>query len=49
MPPKAAGMVTWDSLDQAAAYFSSTSYKELIPLRDKGANTRVFIVEGLAK
>ncbi len=48
-PPKAAGMGMWDSFDQAVGYFNSAAYKELIPLRDKGADTRVFIVEGLAK
>ena len=48
-PPKAAGIVAWDNLDQAVGYFNSPYFKNLIPLRDKAAKQRLFIVEGLAK
>ena len=48
-PPKAVNVIAWDSLDQATGYFSSPAFKELIPLRDKGANVRLFHVEGLPK
>jgi uncharacterized protein (DUF1330 family) len=47
-PPKDVALIAWDSLDQAIAYFGSPTFKELIPLRDKGANVRLFHVEGLA-
>ena len=48
-PPRAAGIVAWDNLDQAVGYFNSPYFKNLIPLRDKAAKQRLFIVEGLAK
>jgi uncharacterized protein (DUF1330 family) len=48
-PPKGIALIAWDSLDQAVGYFASPTFKELIPLRDKGAKVRLFHVEGLAK
>jgi uncharacterized protein (DUF1330 family) len=48
-PPKAAGMAVGANLDQAVGYFNSAYFKDLIPLRDKAAKQRLFIVEGLAK
>lgn len=48
-PPKAVNLIAWDNLDQAIAYFNSPPFKELIPLRDKGANVRLFQVEGVPK
>jgi uncharacterized protein (DUF1330 family) len=48
-PPKGVFIIAWDSLDKAAGYFSSPAFKDLIPLRDKGAKVRLFHVEGLAK
>lgn len=47
--PKAIALIAWDSLDQAVGYFNSPGFKELIPLRDKGAKVRLFHVEGLKK
>jgi uncharacterized protein (DUF1330 family) len=48
-PPKAVNLIAWDSLEQATGYFNSPTFKALIPLRDKGARVRVFLVEGLPK
>ncbi len=48
-PPKDIALIAWDSLDQAKAYFNSPTFKELIPLRDKGANVRLYHIEGLPK
>lgn len=48
-PPKVAGIGVRDNLDQAVGYFNSPYIKDLIPLRDKAAKQRLFLVEGLAK
>ena len=47
-PPKGIAVIAWDDLDKAVGYFASSNFKELIPLRDKGAKVRLFHVEGLA-
>jgi len=49
VPPKGIAVIAWDDLDKAVGYFNSPTFKELIPLRDKGAKVRLFHVEGLAK
>jgi uncharacterized protein (DUF1330 family) len=44
--PKRVGIIEWDSLEQAQAYFNSKAYKDLAPQRDKAIMTiRLFIVE----
>ena len=48
-PPKGVNLIAWDSLEQTTAFFSSSTFRALIPLRDKGAKVRVFQVEGLPK
>ena len=48
-PPKGIALIAWDDLDKAVEYFTSPTFKELIPLRDKGAKVRLFHVEGLEK
>ena len=48
-PPKAIALIAWESLDDATRYFNSPTFKDLIPLRDKGAKVRLFHVEGLKK
>jgi uncharacterized protein (DUF1330 family) len=48
-PPKAVFIIAWSSLDRAAGYFNSPTFKDLIPLRDKTAKVRLFHVEGLPK
>jgi uncharacterized protein (DUF1330 family) len=47
-PPKQIVVVQWDSLEKAQAYFESEAYKQLVPIRDKSANFRAFVIEGLA-
>jgi uncharacterized protein (DUF1330 family) len=46
-PPKArVAVIAWDSAEQAQAYRNSAAFKELMPLRDKLAKFRAFLVEG---
>jgi uncharacterized protein (DUF1330 family) len=46
-PPKSRVVIQqWDSLEQAQAYRNSATFKELLPLRDKLAKFRSFVVEG---
>jgi uncharacterized protein (DUF1330 family) len=46
-PPKPIVVIQWDSLEKAQAYFESEAYKQLIPVRDRSANFRAFVIEGL--
>jgi uncharacterized protein (DUF1330 family) len=46
-PPKQIVVIQWDSLEQARAYFESETYKQLVPIRDRSANFRAFVIEGL--
>ena len=47
-PPKSRiAILQWDSVEQAQAYRNSAAFKELLPLRDKLAKFRTFVVEGL--
>jgi len=39
-------VLEFPSLADAEAWYNSAAYKELIPLRQRAANTRLFIVEG---
>lgn len=41
-------IVAFDSADQAKKWAASPEYNALVPLRDKGADARIFIVEGAA-
>ena len=41
-------IITFESTDQAQKFASSPEYQALVPIRDKGADTRAFIVEGEA-
>jgi uncharacterized protein (DUF1330 family) len=46
-PPKSRVVIQqWDSLEQAQAYRNSAAFKELLPLREKLAKFRSFVVEG---
>lgn len=45
--PKRVAVLEWDSLEQAQAFYEFEAYKRLTPDRDKGANFRAFLVEGL--
>jgi uncharacterized protein (DUF1330 family) len=47
--PKAPVVVlAFESVEQARKWGSSPEYGALVPLRDKAADARIFIVEGLA-
>lgn len=46
-PPKQIAVIQWESLEKARAYFESDTYRQLVPVRDKSANFRAFVVEGL--
>jgi uncharacterized protein (DUF1330 family) len=39
-------VLTFESAEQARKWASSPEYTALVPLRDQGADTRAFIVEG---
>jgi uncharacterized protein (DUF1330 family) len=46
-PPKSRVVIQqWDSLEKAQAYRDSAAFKDLLPLRDKLAKFRSFVVEG---
>src|SRR5258707_9861005 len=39
-------VVAFDSLADAERWYGSAAYRDVIPLRQRSANTRLFIVEG---
>jgi uncharacterized protein (DUF1330 family) len=39
-------VVAFDSLEEAERWYSSTAYSTVIPLRQRSANSRLFIIEG---
>jgi len=44
--PKSAGIVEWDSLDDAVAFYKSKAWTDLAPQRDKAVKTeRRYVVE----
>jgi uncharacterized protein (DUF1330 family) len=47
-PPKARVVIQqWDSLEQYQAYRNSAAFKDLLPIREKVAKFRTFVVEGV--
>jgi uncharacterized protein (DUF1330 family) len=42
-------MIKFDSLAQARAWYNSTAYQAIIPIRHRSGNTRAYIVEGVAE
>ena len=47
-PPKSRVVIQqWDSVEKVQAYRNSTAFKDLLPLRDKLAKFRSFVVEGV--
>ena len=47
-PPKSRVVIQqWDSLEKIQAYRNSTAFKDLLPLRDKMAKFRSYVVEGV--
>ena len=47
-PPKRVVIIAWENEDKARAWYTSAAYKEIIPIRDKAAKFRGFIVEGVS-
>jgi uncharacterized protein (DUF1330 family) len=45
-PPKRIVVIQWESLEKAQAYFESDAYRKLVPIRDRSANFRAFVIEG---
>ena len=46
-PPKSRVVIQqWDSLEHAQAYRNSAAFKEILPIREKLAKFRSFVVEG---
>jgi uncharacterized protein (DUF1330 family) len=39
-PPKSVGIVEWDSVDDAVAFYKSKAWTDLAPQRDKAVNFR---------
>ncbi|MET0707788.1 MAG: DUF1330 domain-containing protein [Tardiphaga sp.] len=47
-PPKPrVALIAWESAEQAQAYRNSAAFKELLPIRDKLAKFRAFLIEGM--
>jgi uncharacterized protein (DUF1330 family) len=47
-PPKSRVVIQqWDSLEKFQAYRESVAFKDLLPLREKVAKFRTFVVEGV--
>jgi uncharacterized protein (DUF1330 family) len=47
-PPKSRVVIQqWGSLEQFQAYRNSAAYKDLLPIREKVAKFRTFVVEGV--
>ncbi len=45
-PPKKVGIVEWDSLDDAVAFYKSKAWTDLAPQREKAQKTiRRYVVE----
>jgi len=42
-------IIAFDSLEDANRWYGTPPYSDLIPLRQKSATTRVYIVDGLAQ
>jgi uncharacterized protein (DUF1330 family) len=49
-PPKSRVVIQqWDSLEKYQAYRNSAAFKDLLPMREKVAKWRTFVVEGVAQ
>jgi len=46
--PKRIVMLVFDSAEKARDWYDSPAYQAIKPIRDRSANTRIFIAEGLA-
>ena len=41
-------MIAFPSMDQAQAWYDSPAYRSILPIRQKSATSRVFIMEGFS-
>ncbi|MFO0994758.1 MAG: DUF1330 domain-containing protein [Hyphomicrobiales bacterium] len=46
--PKSVGVIAFDSVDQAKAWYDSPAYQAILPLRLSSAKTTAFIMEGVS-
>lgn len=47
-PPKGLVVIAFDSVEKAREWYDSPAYQAIKPIRQRAANSRIFIVEGLA-
>ena len=47
-PPKGLVVIAFDSVEKAREWYDSPAYQQIKPIRQRAANSRIFIVEGLA-
>ena len=47
-PPKGIVVIRFESVQKAKAWYDSAEYQAILPLRQKGAKGRMFVVEGVA-
>ena len=47
-PPKRIVLIAWDNVDKAQSWYRSREYQEIVPIRDKAAQFRGFVIEGLS-
>jgi len=48
VPAKRVIMIAFPSIEQVQAWYDSAAYRAILPIRHNSANSRVFIMEGLA-
>ena len=46
-PPKGLVVIAFDSVEKAREWYDSPAYQAIKPIRQRAANSRIFIVEGL--
>lgn len=47
-PPKGLVVIAFDSVEKAREWYDSPAYQAIKPIRQRAANSRIFIVQGLA-
>jgi uncharacterized protein (DUF1330 family) len=47
-PPKGLVVIAFDSLEKAREWYDSRAYQAIKPIRQRAANSRIFLVEGVA-
>jgi uncharacterized protein (DUF1330 family) len=47
-PPKFIVVIAFDSMEKARGWYGSPAYAAIRPIRQRAANSRLFIVEGVA-